>query len=264
MWNRFALAALSLALALPAAAEDKPYRVSLVGDAFDGTSWHTGVRVELAPGWKTYWRAPGEAGVPPAFHWDGSENVSSAALHWPVPHVFHQSGYRSIGYADEVVIPVELTSAAPGRPARVAGMVEIGVCHDICVPVTLSFAADLPTDGGHRDAAIVAALVDRPMTAAEAGLAAIGCDIAEHGGVMHLTARMELPRTGGDEVVVFESPDPGLWISEAEVRREGGVLHARAELAATAGQPVALDRSALRITVLGDGRAVDIRGCPAG
>ena len=46
MWNRLAIAALSLALAVPAMAEDKPYRVSLIGDGFDGTSWHTGVLVE--------------------------------------------------------------------------------------------------------------------------------------------------------------------------------------------------------------------------
>lgn len=265
MISRFAIL---LALAAGAARAEVPADLVTL-DVLPG--WRTadgthmaGVRLRLAPGWKTYWRAPGEAGIPPAFHWDGSVNVAAAALHWPVPHVFHQSGYQSIGYAEEVVIPVEVTAASPGQPAHIAGVVEIGVCHDICVPVTLSFAADLPQGEGHRDAAIVAALVDRPMTAEEAGLRTIGCAMTEVGGTLVLTARMELPATGAAEVVVFESADPALWIAEPVVQREGGVLTATAELHPPPGEPVALDRAGLRITVLGDGRAVDIRGCPAG
>jgi hypothetical protein len=64
-------------------------------------------------------------------------------------------------------------------------------------------------------------------------------------------------------VVVVETSDPGLWVSEARAAREGGVLVASAEALARDGGPVALDRSSLRITVIGDGRAVDIRDCGA-
>jgi hypothetical protein len=64
--------------------------------------------------------------------------------------------------------------------------------------------------------------------------------------------------------VVIESADPGLWLSEAASSRDGGTLVAVAEALARDGRPPAVDRSELRITVLGDGRAVDIRGCQAG
>lgn len=264
MLHRLALAV--ALLAGPVAAEMPADLVSvevLPGWRTDSGTHMAAVRFRLAPGWKTYWRAPGDAGVPPLFTWDGSLNVAAADFHWPVPQVFDQSGFRSIGYADEVVIPVEITPATPGAPARIAGTVEIGVCHDICIPVALDFAADLPPAGG-RDAAIASALVDRPQTAVEAGVGAVTCVIAPTDDGLAVTARIELPATGGDEVVVFETPDPAVWISETDVGRQAGVLTATAEMIRADGAGFAFDRSALRITVLGANRAVDIHGCTAG
>ncbi|WP_374334137.1 protein-disulfide reductase DsbD domain-containing protein, partial [Aestuariivirga sp.] len=84
MWNRLAAAALMLTFAIPAMAAEKPYRVSLVGDGFDGTSWHTGVLIELAPGWKTYWRMPGDSGIPPEFTWSPSQ-PARVEVQFPTP-----------------------------------------------------------------------------------------------------------------------------------------------------------------------------------
>jgi DsbC/DsbD-like thiol-disulfide interchange protein len=221
------------------------------------------IRFRLAPGWKTYWRAPGEAGIPPLFTFDGSQNVAAAAFHWPVPQVFEQSGMQSIGYLDEVVIPVEVTPADAEAPARLAGRVEFGICDEICVPVEARFDAELPVDG-RRDPAIAAALIDQPMTAAGAGAGTVTCALAPEGRGLTLTARLPLPPTGGQEVVVVESGDPGLWVSPAQVTRQGDVLVASAELLPTGSGAVAVDRSALRFTVLGADRAVDITGCAAG
>ena len=79
-----------------------------------------------------------------------------------------------------------------------------------------------------------------------------------------MTATLDLPDTGGRETVVFEAGDPEIWTSPAEVRREGGRLEASSDLVHVAGAPFALDRSALRLTVLGKRHGVDILGCPAG
>lgn len=259
------LIALSLT-AVPAVAEVPAdlARIEVIpGWETDRGTLMAGLRITLAPGWKTYWRAPGAAGIPPYFDWAGSQNITGAAFHWPVPEVFDQGGMQSIGYDGQVVIPIEITPAQPGSPAHVAGTVEIGVCHDICVPVTLDFAADLPLDG-HRDGAIVAALVDRPMTEAEAGMTAASCVLLPSDDGLQLTATLTLPQVGGGEVVVVETADPTLWVSEPSVERSGDTLTARAEIIARAGAPVAIDRSGLRFTVLADGAAVDVQGCAAG
>jgi DsbC/DsbD-like thiol-disulfide interchange protein len=229
-----------------------------------GTGTHmAGIRLTLAPGWKTYWRAPGDAGIPPAFSWQGSENIAAAQFHWPVPEVFHTNGMQSIGYSGQVVIPIELTPTRPGEVARLAGDVEIGVCHDICIPVRLSFdAALLP--GGDRDVAIATALVDRPLTMDEAGVGAVHCAVELSDDGLWVTAEVEMPSAGADEVVVIEAGDPQVWVSEAETARNGNMLTARVQMIHISGNGFALDRAAMRITVLGGDMAVDIPGCPAG
>ena len=72
------------------------------------------IRLTLAPGWKTYWRAPGDAGIPPVFDWSASGNVRAVAVQYPVPKVFDQGGVRSVGYADSVTFPVFITPQEPG------------------------------------------------------------------------------------------------------------------------------------------------------
>lgn len=219
-----------------------------------------GLRLTLAPGWKTYWRAPGAAGLAPILDLGASTGISGAEPRWPVPEVFAFGGMRSIGYYDAVTIPLDLSLS--GGPARLAGEVEIGVCDDVCVPVRIPFSVDLP-EGGDRDPVIAAALVDRPMTAEEAGAQA-SCAVAPGGSGLVLTVRLAMPPLGAAEAVVIEASDPGLWVSEAVAAREGGTLTATAEAMARDGGPAAIDRSDLRITVLSEGRAVDIQGCEAG
>ena len=227
----------------------------------DGTQM-AALRLTLAPGWKTYWRTPGEGGIPPAFGWAGSQNIGATRFHWPTPEVIDQGGLRSYGYYGSVVIPVEITPAVPGATTRMQGEVELGVCLDICMPVRLAFAAELP-GSSNRDPAIVSALIDTPMSAAEAGVGAVTCTATPGDGSLWLTAEIDLPPAGGTEVVVIEAGDPLIWVSPTEVERRGDRLSARAEMLHVSGQGFALDRSALRITVLGEARAVDILGCAA-
>jgi DsbC/DsbD-like thiol-disulfide interchange protein len=221
------------------------------------------LRLTLAPGWKTYWRSPGDAGIPPIFDWSGSVNVGIAKVHWPVPEVFHLNGMRSIGYTDQVILPVELSVTDPGQPVQLSGFVDMGVCEDVCVPVSLTFDATLQADG-RRDPAIAAALVDQPLTEAEANVGSVTCTTEPSRSGLRLTTTMAVPRTGADEIVVIEAGDPHIWVSEAETSREGDQLIASADLVNVSGNAFVLNRSAVRITVLGSDRAVDIQGCTGG
>lgn len=262
---RHALLLSALLLAAPAAAQDLPPDLARL-EVLPG--WRTGdgrhmaaLRLTLAPGWKTYWRAPGAAGLPPVIDLAGSTGIAGAEPRWPVPDVFHFNGMRSIGYHDAVTIPLDLALEGTGA-AHLAGEIEIGVCDEICVPVRIPFSVELPP-AGDRDPVIAAALVDRPMTPEEAGAQAT-CALAPAGEGLQLTVRLDLPSLGPEEAVVIETADPGLWVSEAAAAREGGTLVATAETLARDGGPPSVDRSELRITVLGAGRAVDIQGCRAG
>jgi DsbC/DsbD-like thiol-disulfide interchange protein len=253
-----------LARAVHAGPPDDVVTVDILPGWETGHGTHmAGIRFTLAPGWKTYWRAPGDAGIPPAFNWQGSENIEAARFHWPVPEVFHTNGMQSIGYSGQVVIPVELTPSRPGEAARIAGSVEFGVCDDICVPVHVSFDQIL-VPGGDRDVAIATALVDRPLTEEEAGVGGVTCQIEPSDDGLWVTALLDMPSAGDSEVVVIEAGDPRVWVSEAETSRTGNALSARVQMIHVSGSSFALDRSAVRITVLGSQQAVDISGCTAG
>ncbi len=232
------------------------------GWATDSGTHMAGMSLMLAPGWKTYWRSPGEAGIPPLFDWSGSENLGAVQFHWPTPDVFHISGMVSIGYHDGLMLPIEVTPLDPTLPVLLRARVEIGVCEEICVPAMLSVNTVL-TGPGMMNPAIKAALRDQPVSAAEAGLTGITCTVDPTEDGLRVTASMDLPELGRDETVVIETGLPDVWVSQAVTMRTAGHLTAAADLVAPSGAPFALDRAGVVVTVIGEGQAVEIRGCPA-
>ena len=219
------------------------------------------LRLTLAPGWKTYWRAPGDAGIPPRFDWQGSENVEAVAISWPVPDVFVQNGMRSVGYENVVTIPLEFRPTDSGSPISAVGAIELGVCEEVCVPMTVLVSAELMPDANDRDSSIAAALADRPMNRVEAGVRNVDCSLAPIDDGMRLTATIDMPALGGREVGIVELTGAGVWVSEPTLTRDGDQLVAVADLVPPDARPFVLERSALRFTVISEGRAVDIRGC---
>ena len=234
----------------------------LPGFATDDGHRMAGLAMEFAPGWKTYWRAPGDAGIPPIFDWTGSENVQSVRLHWPRPVVFHLNGMQTVGYHDRLVLPLEVVPVDPSRPVALRLRADMGVCKDICMPATLDLSADLTPGGG--DAAIRAALADQPISGGAAGVADVHCSIEPIRDGLRVTAHIDLPAQGAKETVVLESGMAGVWVSEATARREGGRLTAVADMVPPEGTPFALDRSGVVLTVITPERAVEIKGCPGG
>ncbi len=253
-----------LTLAARETSQDKVLKATVL------TGWTTpegtrmaALRLDLAPGWKTYWRSPGEAGIPPQFDWSGSSNLRSVRLHWPAPTVFHTNGMQTIGYKDQLILPVELIPKDPAKPIRLDVNVDLGICRDICLPASLDLDAGMAMPGA-RDPLIDAALKKRPRTAREAGLSTITCAVEPIRDGLRLTATIAVPRQGDNETVAVETADASIWVSEASVTREGKVLTAVAELVPPSGQPFALDRSGVTVTLISDHGAVEVTGCPSG
>ncbi len=220
------------------------------------------VELQLAPGWKTYWRSPGDAGIPPVFDWSGSQNVKSVRIHWPAPQVFELNGMQTIGYHERLVLPVEITPDDPSLPMRLAVSVELGVCDEICLPASLSLVSDLAPPGA-PDPAIQTALTQRPATAGEAGVTDVACQVDPIADGLRLTAKVRLPDPGRPEVVAFETADRAVWVAEAITERRGGELISITELVPPNGAPFALDRSGVTMTILAANGAVEVMGCPA-
>jgi suppressor for copper-sensitivity B len=140
-----------------------PQSIAEIVSAVEGTGDLAAIpfalHIVLQPGWKTYWRSPGDAGYPPQLDVAGSSNVSKAELKWPVPHRFQLFGLQTFGYGNEVAFPLMVTPEHPGAPIALKAKIRYLVCADICVPQETSLALDLP--GGAATPSSFAPLVSR-------------------------------------------------------------------------------------------------------
>lgn len=163
-----------------------------------------GIEFRLAPGWHTYWRSPGDAGVAPRFDWRGSHNLARATLAWPAPRRFSQQGLDTIGYRGDVVLPVTVMPARPGRKLTLHLTLDYAACAAICVPhhavLTLALPAG-PTRPTRQAAAIArfAARVPEDPKAAAIVLKRVALE-SESG---RLRLRVRLASTGAP----FVAPD---------------------------------------------------------
>lgn len=94
------------------------------------------IEIKLEPKWKTYWRTPGETGIPPYFDWTGSDNLLSAEVLYPFPRRFEDEAGSSIGYKSGVTLPVLITPKDPSKPVKLVLNAQYAICYDLCVPVT--------------------------------------------------------------------------------------------------------------------------------
>lgn len=110
----------------------------------DGARIAGGVEIVLEPGWYTYWRNPGEAGLPPVFDFSGSTNVANVEVRYPAPERYDDGASVSLIYRDEVVFPVEVIAAEPGRPVTLRLDASFGVCREVCIPTQASSSVTMP------------------------------------------------------------------------------------------------------------------------
>ena len=221
----------------------------------DGTRM-AGLDIRLEPGWKTYWRAPGDAGVPPRLDWSGSENVAEVEVLWPAPQAFESYGMTTLGYRGEVTLPIRVRLIDPQRPASLRLALDYGVCADICVPESAEMAIEIAPGETQGEAVIAAALADLPQAPDEAGLTVERCTIAGAGRDRRFEGSFRSERGA---YAVVEGPE-SVWFDPAELRREGELLHVSAKMVADTDDAW-VDRADLRVTLLSATGAVEINGC---
>lgn len=253
-------------IAAPAAAED-PADVRLLHGWRDGDHHIAAVEIAMPPGWHTYWRVPGAAGIPPRFDWSGSRNLRSARIEWPHPDVFESFGTQTIGYRDTVVLPIVLEAEDSGAPIELRLGVAFGVCKDICVPDRAELEARLEVDAGTAldRLPIEQALARRVQGPQEAGVVEASCRFAPGGDGLAVAASVRLAEEPAHEptAVIEATSRPDLWIGEARSRKAGAVVTAEAPVKQAGLAGPVLDRRTLTLTLIDPIRYVEIEGCRA-
>jgi DsbC/DsbD-like thiol-disulfide interchange protein len=195
-------------LAAPALAQTPrdPARVRLVSGGADGATLLAGVAIDLSPGWKTYWRVPGDSGVAPRFDFSASRNLAAASVLFPAPERLSDGFGAILGYSRSVVLPVRVRPADPGRPVELALALDYGVCEQVCIPLRAA-ARERLGDGAPADRSRIAAAIARVPRPVAAGTAVSDLRLDREARVLSFTARL----AGGARHAVVEGP-PGVLV----------------------------------------------------
>ncbi len=239
-------------------------RVTLLpGRAEPGGVRMAGLVLDVAPDWKTYWRNPGEAGIPPHFDWSGSRNLATAEVLWPRPGFFDSFGLTTLGYSGRVVFPLRLVPERPEQAMEIELGLALGVCREICVLEETTVAMRIAPGAPEAGAELVA-LAERqvPRPGAEMGLTAATCRISGTGASRRFDAVLDFAQALNDPVVILEGPEL-TWFSGVETTTgSAGSLHVGAAMSLL-DETLWVNRSQIRMTVLAGDFAADIQGCTA-
>jgi DsbC/DsbD-like thiol-disulfide interchange protein len=154
-WLGYGLAALLLLAAAPATAAVSDWttsqggrvRLSALADSSRGRITAL-LEIEPAPGWKTYWRDPGDSGMPPQIDLSAAQNLKLLKIDYPVPEIGQDEAGRFIGYHQPVSLVLELAKPDPAKASTLSANVLVGFCKDICLPFQSTF--NLPLDDADR------------------------------------------------------------------------------------------------------------------
>ncbi len=220
-----------------------------------------GLEFQMKPGWHIYWRSPGDAGYPPRADWSASQNLQSAEVRWPAPHRFSVLDMQTIGYADQVVLPVAARLQRPGTPLTLHATVDYLTCADICVPYVAELALDLPVGAA------------TPSVFAH-DIARADAQVPGDGGAHRLVVERVVHERGGDGPVLavsvrakepFASPDvfaeapPPLVFGAPRVTYANDGLSAviRVAIGNADGLAQPLDGLPMTVTIVDGGRAIE-------
>jgi DsbC/DsbD-like thiol-disulfide interchange protein len=176
-----------------------------------------GFEIRLAPGAITYWRDPGDSGLPPTLDFSGSDNLASVEVKFPPPkRIAEADGGEAFGYDGGVIFPLLVKPRDPAKPVKLTLNADFAVCEKVCLPAKARLTLALPADGRSPYAsAIDAALatVPRPVAPKDFGaLEATGVD----------SWRLCAPQAAGPARDLFVEPPAGWWLKVAPTTGTSG------------------------------------------
>jgi DsbC/DsbD-like thiol-disulfide interchange protein len=261
----FAATLLASSLAPDARAEDASAwqrdghsAVRLLAGSRSGAVLLGGIAFQLQPGWKTYWRTPGDSGVPPRFDFSKSENIEAVTVLWPAPLKFDDgAGGVSLGYHDLTVLPLRIVPKNADKPVMLRAAINYAVCEKICIPVEASSELAFNSVASTEDSALFAALDTVPKPANVGDPNPLTIRDVEREGKSKVLVDVVTP-DGRDVNLFVEGPTPdwGLPVPKPVEHSPPGVKRFAFELE---GVPPGVnpDGAALKLTLVGGDRAYE-------
>ncbi len=237
---------------------DQHSAVRLLAGSRSGAVLLGGIAFQLQPGWKTYWRTPGDSGVPPRFDFSKSENVEAVTVLWPAPTKFDDgaSGY-SLGYHDQIVLPLRIVAKNADKPVTLRADINYAVCEKLCIPVEATAELPFTAVASTEDGALFAALDTVPKPASVGDPNPLTIRDVKRDGKSTVLVDVVSPDAGAVSLFVEgPTPDWGLPVPKLLDRGPPGVKRFAFELE---GVPPGVnpDGAALKLTLVGGDRAYE-------
>lgn len=226
----------------------------------DALVLRSGIEVKLMPGWKMYWRHPGDAGVPPRFDFTGSKNVRAVTVLWPAPQRFSQDGSNLIVYKGDVILPLRIVPEKPDKPVMLRLKLDYGICEKLCILAEAQSELALSGDDTSHEPALAAAeaRVPRQVAVGEGGALSIK-SVRREIGSNRSRIVVDIAASDASSVDLFvEGPtaDWALPLPEP-ASAEAGLRRFAVELG---GMPPGVDArgAVLRFTATADSEAIEV------
>jgi DsbC/DsbD-like thiol-disulfide interchange protein len=220
-----------------------------------------GIEIRLGRGWHTYWRYPGDAGVPPRFDFGGSQNVKAVEVLWPAPRRLPEAGLDTIGYDHDVILPLRVTPQDEAKPVTLQIKLDYAICEKLCVPAQTLAELALADGGSTQDVrlATAEALVPRKVALGSQEALAVRSVRREEGGDRpRVMIDVAVPR--GASVDLFAEGPTEQWALPLPVAVDGAASGLQRFMFELDGAPpdAKFEGALISLTVVTDGDAIEV------
>ena len=219
------------------------------------------INIKLEDGWKTYWRVPGIGGIAPILNWEKSKNIKNISQIWPTPNIYNEYGLQTIGYKDELLLPLQIQPIDKKQPIHLSITIDFGICSDVCVPIQTAVEEKLPERTSIGKKNILDTLEKAILSGNKSPFKIVKCNIVPIKDGFEVNAFFEgLTSFDKDTLGVVEYPvKQNGWINQKASLVSGNQLNVHATVYNKSIHFI--DRSDLTLTIFTKNKAFEFNGC---
>jgi DsbC/DsbD-like thiol-disulfide interchange protein len=221
-----------------------------------------GIEIRLKQGWHTYWRYPGDAGVPPHFDFAGSQNLKAVEVLWPAPRRLPEAGLDTIGYDRDVILPLRVTPQDRAKPVSLQVKLDYAICEKLCVPAETKAGLALAGGSSMQDARLAGAEARVPRKVAlGAGQTLVVRAVRREEGGDRPRLLIDVAAPPGAAVDLFAEGPTDQWALPLPVAIDGAPSGLKRFMLELDGAPPGgkYEGTRINLTAVSDGDAIEVQ-----
>ena len=197
----------------------------------------------------------------PLFTFDKSENVLAAKIMWPSPIIFGEDNLWSIGYKDSVLLPLEVTPIDTSKPIKLEIQADIGLCEDVCIPVTLNVSYFATPGQNQENYEILGAILSEPIKSDDIGFQPPQCIIKNGELIMEFNEKNVKTGIENIELFVIEVGSSVFYVNSQKAYVFDDRITVSTKNSVETELPGVISRERIKTTIIGSNQSLEFVGC---